>query len=77
MTGKLPTVGGDFSAAASRGAEFEGAMFFGEAEFEMSAAMTDDWPNISAAAVAVKNRAAAGSSKRIRRNLLILFFTSK
>jgi hypothetical protein len=76
MTRKLPTVGGDFSAA-SRGAELEEAMFLGEAEFEISAATPDDWPNISDAAVAVKNRAAAGSSKRIRRNILILFFTSK
>jgi hypothetical protein len=77
MTGKLPTVDGDFVAAAPLGVEFEEATLFGEAEFETSAAVPDDWPNVSAAAVAVKIRAAADSSKRVRRNLLILFFTSK
>jgi hypothetical protein len=73
MTGKLPKGAGDFSVAASRGVGFEEAIFLGEAEFETSAARFDDWPNMSAAAVAIKIRAAAGSSKRIRRNLLIVF----
>jgi hypothetical protein len=77
MTGKLPTVDGDFRVAAFRGVEFEEATLLGEVEFETSAAMPDDWPNVSTAPVAVKIRAAADSSKRVRRNLLILFFTSK
>jgi hypothetical protein len=73
MTGKLPTVEGDFSVAVFREVEFEEAVLFGEAEFETSAATLDDWPKMSAGAVAVKNSAAAGSSKLIRRNLLIFF----
>jgi hypothetical protein len=77
MTGKLPTVVGDFGVAAFREVEFDETMLLGEAEFVTSAVMPDDWPNMSAAAVAVKSRAAAPGSKRIRRNLLILFFTSK
>jgi hypothetical protein len=78
MTGKLPKGAGDFSVAFSRGVEFfEEAIFLGEAEFETSAARFDDWPNMSTAAVAVKNRAAAGSSMRIRRYLLILFLPPK
>jgi hypothetical protein len=42
MTGKLPTVDGDFGVAAFREVEFEEARFLGEAEFETSAAMPDD-----------------------------------
>jgi len=77
MTGKLPTVDGDFFVAAFRGVEFEEAILLGEAEFETSAVMPDDWPNMSAAAVAVKSRAAAADSKRVRINLLILFLPPK
>jgi hypothetical protein len=77
MTGKLPTVEGDLVVAAFREVEFEEAMFFGEAEFVTSAVMPDDWPNMSAAAVTVKSRAAAADSKRVRRNLLILFYLQK
>jgi len=73
MTGKLPTVEGDFGGATFREVEFEEAMFLGEVEFETSAAMPDDWPNMSAVAAAVKSRAAAANSKRVRRNLHILF----
>jgi hypothetical protein len=35
MTGKLPTVDGDFFVAAFRGVELEEAMFLREAEFEI------------------------------------------
>jgi hypothetical protein len=77
MTGKLPTVDGDFVVAAFRGVEFEEAMLLGEAEFETSAVMPDDWPSMSAAAVAVKSRAAAADRKRVRINLLILFYLQK
>jgi hypothetical protein len=73
MTGKLPTVVGDFGVAAFREVEFEEAMFLVEAEFETSAAMPDDWPNMSAVAVAVKSRAAPADNMRVRRNLHILF----
>jgi hypothetical protein len=73
MTGKLPTVVGDFGFATFRGVEFEEAIFLEEAEFETSAVMPGDWPNMSAVAVAVKSRAAAADSKRVRRNLHILF----
>jgi hypothetical protein len=74
MTGKLPTVEGDLVVAAFREVEFEEAMFLGEAEFVTSAVMPDDWPNMSAAAVTVKSRDAAAASKRVRRNILILFY---
>jgi hypothetical protein len=73
MTGKLPTVVGDFGVAAFREVDFEEAMFLGEAEFETSAVMLDDWPNMTAVAVAVKSRAAPADNKRVRRNLHILF----
>jgi len=42
MTGKLPTVDGDFVVAAFRGVEFEEAMLLGDAEIETSAVMFDD-----------------------------------
>src|SRR5262245_39012211 len=67
MTGKLPAVEGDFGGATFREVEFEEATFLGEVEFETSAAMPDDWPNMSAVAAAVKSRAAAANSKRVRR----------
>jgi len=59
--------------ATFRGVEFEEAIFLEEAEFETSAVMPGDCPNMSAVAVAVKSRAAAADSKRVRRNLHILF----
>src|SRR5262249_17679046 len=71
MIGKLPTVDGDFNVAAVREVKFEDAVLLGEAAFETSAAILDDWPNMSAAAT-VRNSADAGSSNRPRRNLLIL-----
>jgi len=77
MTGKLPTGAGDFRVAASREVEFEEAALLGETEFETSTATPDDWPKMSTGAVTDKNSAAAGSSKLIRRNLLIFFYTSK
>ena len=70
MTGKLPTVDGDFGAAP-REVEVEEAVF-GEVEFETSATRLDDWPKVSAAAADI-NSAAAGSSVRTRRKLLILY----
>ena len=42
MTGKLPTVDGDFDVAAFRGVEFEEAMLLVGAEFETSAVLPDD-----------------------------------
>jgi hypothetical protein len=76
ITGKLPTVVGDFGAGAFREVDFEEAVLFEEAEREASATRLDDWPKMSAAADVVKNSAAAGNSKRTRRNLLIFFYTS-
>jgi hypothetical protein len=76
MTGKLPTVDGDFTVEASREVDFEEAVLLGEAAFETSATRLDDWPKMSAPAAVVKNSAAAGSSKRTRRSLLIFFCTS-
>jgi hypothetical protein len=73
MTGKLPAVVGDFGVAAFREVEFEEAMFLGEVEFETSAVMLDDWPNMPVVAVAVKSRAAPADNMRVRRNLHILF----
>jgi hypothetical protein len=73
MTGKLPAVVGDFGVAAFREVEFEEAMFLGEVEFETSAVMLDDWPNMSTVAVAVKSIAAPADNMRVRRNLHILF----
>src|SRR5262245_31943309 len=46
MTGKLPTVDGDFGAAP-REVEVEEAVLFGEVGFETSATRLDDWPKVS------------------------------
>ncbi len=75
MTGKLPTTVDDLAAAASSGAELEEAMFFGEAEVEISPATPDYWPNTSAAART--NISAAGGNKPLRKCLFITIFTSK
>jgi hypothetical protein len=72
MTGKFPTVDGDFGVSP-REVDFEEAVLFGEVEPVTSATRADDWPNMSAAVAVVKNSAAAGSSKRTRRNLFISF----
>ena len=45
----------------------------GEAELGTSTAVPDDWPKVSAVTVKVKVRAAADSSARVLRELLILF----